>query len=93
MDGWSADAGLLRQQLAAAERKLTQLSLVQRLPGAVPISYLLHRPCASGHSNCMQECAGYCLQLKAMRIDGNPNQIRIEAACMHSGMGTVGICC
>jgi hypothetical protein len=41
VQGWAADAGLLRQGLAAAERKLTQLALVQRLPGAQTCSVLI----------------------------------------------------
>lgn len=44
MEGWSNDVGLLRKQLAAAERKMKEMKLIERLPGAV------HRPYV-GHSS------------------------------------------
>lgn len=42
MEGWSNDVGLLRKQLAAAERKMKEMKLIERLPGASQHPYLCH---------------------------------------------------
>jgi hypothetical protein len=33
MEGWSNDVGILRKRLAAAERKMKEMKLIERLPG------------------------------------------------------------
>ena len=60
VEGWAADIAMLRQQVAAADRKVTQLSLASRLPGA-------HRCCLANVSILSGACAlpwlsvvGYC---------------------------------
>ena len=57
IEGWASDMTLLRQQMAATNRKLQQMRLASRLPGQKPLlGTLTHAAQQSPHPKKLQDC-------------------------------------